>query len=153
MVWFSLSEAIDMLRMGLTLWYGGRRLSFHQYYNGVFWGFCGEESSSHIALISKGISAGRAIYAIGRTELDVSAITVSISGKRETDITVPLVEFHNAVFSYPTRPNKVLSGSNLALHSSQFIVIVGPSGCGKSTIVSLLERFYNLTSGVSLSAE
>ncbi len=42
---------------------------------------------------------------------------------------------------------EVLRGLNLTIHQGQNICIVGPSGCGKSTIITLLERFYDITSG------
>lgn len=51
-------------------------------------------------------------------------------------------------FNYPSRPDvEVLKGIDLLVKPGQTLALVGPSGCGKSTIVSLLERFYNATSG------
>lgn len=51
-------------------------------------------------------------------------------------------------FQYPSRKVPVFSNVNVSISSGQFVAIVGPSGCGKSTIISLLERFYDPTSGV-----
>ena len=52
-------------------------------------------------------------------------------------------------FNYPTRPEyPVLQGLSTGVKSGQTLALVGPSGCGKSTVVSLLERFYSLDSGV-----
>jgi ABC-type multidrug transport system fused ATPase/permease subunit len=39
------------------------------------------------------------------------------------------------------------SDLNISIESGQFVAFVGPSGCGKSTVISLLERFYDPTSG------
>lgn len=36
---------------------------------------------------------------------------------------------------------------NFKIHHGQTIGIVGASGCGKTTIITLLERFYDITSG------
>ena len=55
---------------------------------------------------------------------------------------------NEVIFRYPTRPNvRVLQGLNLLVKAGQTLALVGPSGCGKSTVVSLLERFYDPTSG------
>jgi ATP-binding cassette subfamily B (MDR/TAP) protein 1 len=99
----------------------------------------------HSSDVSKGISAGRAIYAMRDNELESTNLTVA--GESKASDTKSLVEFREVVFSYPTRPTKVLRGLNLSLNRGQFIAIVGPSESGKSTVVSLLERFYNLTNG------
>ncbi|GFP89502.1 ABC transporter b family member 1, partial [Phtheirospermum japonicum] len=51
-------------------------------------------------------------------------------------------------FSYPSRPeNKVLSNFSLVVPSGKTIALVGSSGSGKSTVVSLIERFYDPSSG------
>jgi len=58
------------------------------------------------------------------------------------------ITFNDVTFSYPTRPEvKVFEGFNLTIQSGQTVALVGPSGGGKSTTVSLLERFYDPTSG------
>uniref|UniRef100_A0AAX7SSL3 Mitochondrial potassium channel ATP-binding subunit n=1 Tax=Astatotilapia calliptera TaxID=8154 RepID=A0AAX7SSL3_ASTCA len=59
------------------------------------------------------------------------------------------VDFMNVSFSYPTRPgHQVLQRFSLTLPPSKTVAIVGESGGGKSTVASLLERFYDPTSGV-----
>lgn len=51
-------------------------------------------------------------------------------------------------FTYPLAPdNRVLKGVPLTISPGQFVAFVGASGCGKSTMISLLERFYDPTSG------
>lgn len=51
-------------------------------------------------------------------------------------------------FSYPARPEVlVLQDLSLDLKPGQTMALVGPSGCGKSTVVSLMERFYDPSSG------
>eukprot|EP00064_Thunnus_orientalis_P017555 superscaffoldBa00003767_g17639 len=53
------------------------------------------------------------------------------------------------VQSYPTRPeHQILKKLNLTLPPCKTVAIVGESGGGKSTVASLLERFYDPTSGV-----
>lgn len=51
-------------------------------------------------------------------------------------------------FQYPLRPDvRVLENIDINIKPGQFVALVGPSGCGKSTVISLLERFYDPTSG------
>ncbi|XP_035027156.1 mitochondrial potassium channel ATP-binding subunit [Hippoglossus stenolepis] len=59
------------------------------------------------------------------------------------------VDFVDISFSYPTRPgHQILKKFSLTLPPSKTVAIVGESGGGKSTVASLLERFYDPTSGV-----
>lgn len=57
------------------------------------------------------------------------------------------IEFRNVWFTYPTRNIAVLQGLNLHIRHGQFAAIVGSSGSGKTTVISLLERFYEPSSG------
>ncbi|XP_037034874.1 mitochondrial potassium channel ATP-binding subunit [Bradysia coprophila] len=58
------------------------------------------------------------------------------------------IRFESVSFSYPSRPDQiVLKDFNLVLKPGQTVALVGSSGSGKSTIASLLERFYEPTSG------
>ncbi len=56
-----------------------------------------------------------------------------------------LVEFHDVSFSYSEEP--LMQNISLSANSTQMIALVGPSGGGKSTLVSLIPRFYDVTSG------
>ena len=50
--------------------------------------------------------------------------------------------------TYPTRQQVfVLNGFSLSVAAGQTVALVGTSGCGKSTVISLLERFYDITTG------
>ncbi len=56
------------------------------------------------------------------------------------------VKFDNVSFSYqPEKP--VLLDVNLEVQPGQTIALVGPTGAGKTTIISLLSRFYDVTTG------
>ncbi|KAL5491961.1 hypothetical protein EMCRGX_G017341 [Ephydatia muelleri] len=58
------------------------------------------------------------------------------------------INVENVFFNYPTRPDvKVLNGLSCSVNAGQTLALVGQSGCGKSTVVSLLERFYEPSSG------
>ncbi|MDD2273226.1 MAG: lipid A export permease/ATP-binding protein MsbA [Desulfuromonadaceae bacterium] len=58
------------------------------------------------------------------------------------------VEFRDVSFAYDGE--KVLNNINLSASRGEIIALVGPSGGGKSTLVSLIPRFYDVTSGVVL---
>ncbi len=60
------------------------------------------------------------------------------------------VDFQDVNFAYKSRDTKVLFNLNLHVAPGQFAALVGASGCGKSTTISLLERFYDATSGTIL---
>ncbi|KAF9013235.1 P-loop containing nucleoside triphosphate hydrolase protein [Cyathus striatus] len=52
-------------------------------------------------------------------------------------------------FSYPSRPNvQVVKGIDLSFEAGKTAALVGASGSGKSTVISLVERFYDPTTGV-----
>lgn len=57
------------------------------------------------------------------------------------------VDIENVRFSYPNR-DEVLRGLTLKAEPGQVVAVVGSSGAGKSTLVSLLPRFYDVSSGV-----
>ena len=63
------------------------------------------------------------------------------------------IDFDNVDFHYAQRKALVLKDLAMNIQPGQFAAFVGPSGCGKSTMVSLLERFYDPTSGTILVAD
>lgn len=57
------------------------------------------------------------------------------------------IEFEHVSFSYPGSENEVIHDVNLKIKSGSTVAFVGKSGGGKSTLVSLIPRFYDVTSG------
>lgn len=57
------------------------------------------------------------------------------------------VELRQVSFKYPTRDAPIFHDLDVTIESGQFVAFVGPSGCGKTTVISLLERFYEPSSG------
>merc|ERR1719350_2447824 len=59
------------------------------------------------------------------------------------------VALTDAQFSYPTRQDvQVMKKLSLAISAGQKVALVGQSGCGKSTVIQLIQRFYDLDSGI-----
>ena len=57
------------------------------------------------------------------------------------------VIFDQVNFSYDNDDERVLKGLNFRVERGETVAIVGMSGGGKSTIMSLIPRFYDVTSG------
>lgn len=57
------------------------------------------------------------------------------------------LEFRDVSFHYNDGGNDVLSNLNFTVKPGETVAFVGMSGGGKSTIVSLIPRFYDVTSG------
>ena len=59
------------------------------------------------------------------------------------------IEMKNVDFAYPSRPETlVLCQFCLEVKPGTSIGLVGKSGCGKSTVIGLIQRFYDVESGL-----
>ena len=97
--------------------------------------------------INQAIGATRRIFELLDTQPE---ITDSETAQPLKDVRgcVQLVDVH---FTYPDeRGLPVLHGVTIEAQKGQIIALVGPSGAGKSTLVSLIPRFYDVTSGAIL---
>ncbi|CBI30138.3 unnamed protein product, partial [Vitis vinifera] len=138
----------------LLLWYGGY-LVRHHYTNGglaiatmfsvMLGGLALGQSAPSMSAFAKAKVAAAKIFRIidhkpniernGETGLELESVTGQ-------------VELKNVDFSYPSRPEvRILSDFSLNVPAGKTIALVGSSGSGKSTVVSLIERFYDPTSG------
>jgi ATP-binding cassette subfamily B multidrug efflux pump len=61
-----------------------------------------------------------------------------------------LVEFRDVEFRYPGAEKPVLSGITFTARPGETTAIVGSTGSGKTTLISLIPRFYEVTSGAVL---
>lgn len=61
------------------------------------------------------------------------------------------VQLADVRFTYKGERNvEILKGVTIDAHAGEIIALVGPSGAGKSTLVSLIPRFYEVSSGAVL---
>ncbi|KAK3337811.1 P-loop containing nucleoside triphosphate hydrolase protein [Cercophora scortea] len=156
MFWYSLSQSISFLAMALGFWYGGRLVSFGEYSSGQFYTvfiaviFSGEAAASFFTYTTSMTKASSAANYIFRLRDSVPLETQDDRPPRseKESAGAKSVECQDLVFSYPQRHNiKVLKGVSANIQPGQFAAFVGASGCGKTTMISLLERFYDPTSG------
>lgn len=73
-----------------------------------------------------------------------------IKDKKDAEIlyrTDGKIQFDHVTFAYEEGGEEVLKDINLQVKMGETVALVGMSGGGKSTLVSLLPRFYDVTSG------
>ncbi|KAH7371427.1 P-loop containing nucleoside triphosphate hydrolase protein [Pyrenochaeta sp. MPI-SDFR-AT-0127] len=157
MFWYSLTQSVSFLAMALGFWYGGRLISFGEYtttqFFTVFIGviFSGEAAASFFSYttsLTKSATAANYIFWLRRLKPAVQEDSSKPPHDDEKDRGPAHVEIQDVAFAYESRPHaKVLEGIDVDVRPGQFIAFVGASGCGKSTMISLLERFYDPSSG------
>ncbi|RLN38445.1 hypothetical protein BBJ28_00002071 [Nothophytophthora sp. Chile5] len=105
---------------------------------------------------AEAVTAARvAAYSVFQTIKQASLIDpLSGQGKRLETVSGQ-IELKDVTFAYPSRPDvQVCRNYSLTIAAGETVALVGPSGSGKSTTVSLLERFYDPSSGtVSIDGE
>jgi subfamily B ATP-binding cassette protein MsbA len=81
--------------------------------------------------------------------LDIEPEIVDAPGAVDLKRVYGQVGFRDVRFSYRSG-EEVLRGINLRVDPGETVALVGPSGAGKTTLVSLLLRFYDVSSGAVL---
>lgn len=69
----------------------------------------------------------------------------------DKQVSTGTIKFQNVCLAYQSRPNApVFTNLNLTIKAGETVALVGRSGAGKTSIISLIERFYDPTSGAIL---
>ncbi|KAL4721991.1 hypothetical protein ACLX1H_011185 [Fusarium chlamydosporum] len=153
MIPYAFSQSIEFLVMALGFWYGSKLMASGEYTSEqfflIFMGilFAGQAAGQLFGnLGSLTMAKGAANYLFNlREEKRVIRENDDNKGKGP-DFNQP-IGVRDVDFKYKNRSTKVLHVLSLTIKPSQFVAFVGPSGCGKSTLISLLERYYDPTSG------
>ena len=95
-----------------------------------------------VMMFARAQSAGERIYDILDAESAVQEKPNAIKIKEVKG----LVRFEDVSFSYDAI-SPVLRGVNIEARPGEVVALLGPTGSGKSTVVSLMPRFYDVTSG------
>lgn len=112
----------------------------------IFGAFSIGQASPNIKAISEACNAAYDFFALMERvpKIDLSKSTM----KPEKENFNGDILFKNVTFKYPSKLDKIiLNNLYLEIPSGKKTAIVGESGSGKSTIISLIERFYDPTSG------
>ncbi|KAM5346969.1 hypothetical protein ACJ41O_009974 [Fusarium nematophilum] len=155
MIWFSLTQSIEYFILALGFWWGSKlindgEITFYQLmvsFMGVY--FSGQAAALMFSFASSFTKANQAAnYYFWLSELEPTICETEDNKEKGPSNGCNSYDFQDVQFSYPLAPdNRVLKGVSLNIHSGEFVAFVGASGCGKSTVISLLERFYDPTSG------
>ncbi|USP79352.1 P-loop containing nucleoside triphosphate hydrolase protein [Curvularia clavata] len=148
---FAASDSLELACMSLTFWYGGKLLASREYdlvqffivYMAIIQGATAAGIwFSFTPSMAQATGAANRILSMRPTSTDPS----SYSPLPHSDEGVG-IEFQHVSFKYQSRDVPVLSNLNLQILPGQVAALVGSSGSGKSTTLSLLERFYDASSG------
>ena len=152
---FGFSQAIQFFSWAACVFFGGylvfrEEMTFHQVFKVACTTISGAGmigySFAFTADFQKAITAAFKMIQILERKSKIGADPSS--GLQLTD-SMGNITVSDAVFSYPTRPDIcVLNKLILSIQAGEKVAIVGQSGCGKSTVIQLVQRFYDLDSGV-----
>ena len=95
--------------------------------------------------ISRGLASWKRVREILDSESDLKDGTFAGNTEQHGEI-----EFRDVSFSYPGSKQSVLEHINLTIHRGETVAVMGTTGCGKTSLVSLIPRFYDVTSGAVL---
>src|SRR5438445_230015 len=135
----------------LVLWYGARLVLTGTLTSGellVFLLYLGKmykpmrELSKMTDTISKASVGWERIRKVLENEMQIR----DVRGAKRAPRFKGKIEFDHVSFSYDENA-RVLDDVSLGIEPGQLVALVGPTGAGKTTIISLLPRFYEISSG------
>ena len=147
-----LVEVIVAAGTCLVLWYGARLVMTGDLTSGellVFLLYLGKmykpmrELSKMTDTISKATVGWERIREILETDMQVR----DVRGARPAPRFKGKIDFDHVNFSYDGS-RAILDDVSLHIEPGQLAALVGPTGAGKTTVVSLLPRFYDVSSGI-----
>lgn len=148
-----LSYAIINISIIALLWLG----SYHVYDGALSQGqiialvnYLGQVLLALVVFANLATTFSKATASANRIS-EVLNCPVSISENTQTAFpaaqeNAPKISFNNVNFSYTDGAN-TLSDINFSINAGDTVGIIGATGSGKSTLISLIPRFYDVTSG------
>ncbi len=151
-IFFPVAEVLPSIAIGLVVWYGGLNaavndtvtagevISFIMMNNMLFRPL--RQIADKFNTLQMGMVAAERVFKI----IDAQE---GENDQGETRISAfkGQVEFDNVRFSYK-KGEEVIKGISFEVDPGQTVAIVGATGAGKSTIINLLNRFYEIDSGI-----
>ena len=151
-IFFPIVEILSSITLGVVVWYGGLKAavagedmlgtiaSFIVMTNSLFRPL--RQIADKFNTLQMGMVAAERVFNV----LDLEAEEID-TGKFESKSLVGNICFDNVKFSY-IKDEPVLKGISFNVKQGETVAVVGATGAGKSTIINLLNRFYNIDSGV-----
>lgn len=151
-IFFPIVEILSSITLGAVVWYGGLKAavdgaatfgtiaSFIMMTNGLFRPL--RQIADKFNTLQMGMVAAERVFNV----LDLDAEEID-TGTAEAKDLIGKIKFDNVRFSY-IKDEPVLKGISFKVQQGETVAVVGATGAGKSTIINLLNRFYNIDSGV-----
>lgn len=151
-IFFPVAELLSSITLGLIIWLGGLYTVFEQTATvGDLAAFIMmvpmlfrplHQIANKFNTLQMGMVAADRVFKVMDTNSNIED-----RGQHSLDNFKGEIEFDDVYFSYvPSEP--VLKGVSFKVDSGQTIALVGSTGAGKTTIVNLLNRFYDIDSGL-----
>ena len=151
-VFFPIAEILSSIAVGLLVWYGGKQVidgvvnNVGDVFAFIMWTQMLFRPLRQIAdkfnQLQMGIVAGERVFNV----IDTNS-SIDKNGAIKPLKLNGVIEFKDVHFSY-IKDEKVLKGISFKVDKGQTVAIVGATGAGKSTIINLINRFYEIDSGV-----
>tara|TARA_R110002051_G_scaffold267165_1_gene327150 strand:- start:99 stop:1865 length:1767 start_codon:yes stop_codon:yes gene_type:complete len=152
-IFFPIAEIVSSIAIGLIVWYGGllniANVGPNEY--GSIFAFILlsdmlfrplRQIADKFNTLQMGMVAANRVFKILDTDSQIED-----SGSIEKTAINGDIEFSNVHFGYLDN-EEVLHGISFKVNAGETVAIVGATGAGKSTIINLLNRFYEINSGV-----
>jgi len=152
-IFFPIAEIVSSITLGLIVWYGGLQnvANITDDVAGTVFAFIMlidllfrplRQIADKFNTLQMGMVAANRVFKILDTDSSIDDMGQVEKSTIEGDIT-----FTDVRFGY-LEDEEVLHGISFDVKAGQTIAIVGATGAGKSTIINLLNRFYEINSGV-----
>ncbi|QTE22292.1 ABC transporter ATP-binding protein [Polaribacter cellanae] len=151
-IFFPIAEILSSIGIGLIVWFGSKQIiggavpgpgtvmAFVQMAQMLFRPL--RQIADKFNQLQMGIVSGERVFKVLDTDSSITKNGTITAGNLEGNIS-----FKDVRFSY-VKNEEVLKGISFEVKSGQTIAIVGATGAGKSTIINLINRFYEIDSGV-----
>ena len=151
-IFFPIAEFLSSITLGLVVWYGGLDVVMDSTASlGELTAFIMmipmlfrplNQIANKFNTLQMGMVAANRVFDVLDTRSHIDD-----SGSIDAPQFKGNIKFENVHFSY-IQDEEVLKGISFDVKSGQTVAIVGATGAGKSTIINLLNRFYEIHSGV-----
>ena len=150
-IFFPVAEILSSIAIGLIVWEGGHQILDGFTTVGAVIAFIKmaqmlfrplRQIADKFNQLQMGIVSGERVFKVIDTQSSINKEGSVIATNLKGDI-----EFNQVRFSY-VKDEEVLKGVSFKVTKGQTVAIVGATGAGKSTIINLINRFYEIDSGV-----